>query len=264
MMGLELHDLSCGYGGTPVLSALNLEVEPGEVLAIVGPNGVGKSTLIRAASGSLKPLAGSVSIGGQDLALLNDAQRAQRVSVVSQALNLPEAYTVMDVVLMGRTPYLNWFEKESLEDHRAAMDALERTEMQALAWRRIGELSGGEQQRTIIARALAQATPVMLFDEPTAHLDLRHQERLLRLIRSLAEEERLAVLIALHDLNLVARLADRVALVSNGKIDSLGRPENVLHPDTLQRVYGIKIHVMTHPINGNPLILPADEGDPES
>jgi iron complex transport system ATP-binding protein len=183
------------------------------------------------------------------------------VAVVSQALNLPEAYTVMDVVLMGRTPYLNWFERESRKDHAVAMAALERTEMSHLAWRRMGELSGGEQQRAVIARALAQATPVMLFDEPTAHLDLRHQERLLKLIRALAKEEQLAVLIALHDLNLVSRLADRVALISDGKIDSVGKPEEVLHPDTLQRVYGIKIHVMTHPINGNPLILPADEGD---
>jgi iron complex transport system ATP-binding protein len=184
--------------------------------------------------------------------------RAQRVSVVSQALNLPEAYTVIDVVLMGRTPYLNWFERENQHDYEVAMAALARTETESLAARRIGELSGGEQQRVLIARALAQAAPVMLFDEPTAHLDMRHQERLLKLIRSLCREEQLAVMITLHDLNLVSRLADRVALLSNGGVHKLGTPDEVLTPEVLANVYGMQIHVMPHPLNGNPLILPGE------
>ena len=184
--------------------------------------------------------------------------RAQRISVVSQALNLPEAYTVIDVVLMGRTPYLNWFERENQQDYDIAITALERTETESLAMRRIGELSGGEQQRVLIARALAQSTPVMLFDEPTAHLDMRHQERLLRLIRSLCREDQLAVMITLHDLNLVSRLADRVALLSDGRVHKLGTPREVLTPDVLAEVYGIQIHVMPHPFNGNPLILPGE------
>jgi iron complex transport system ATP-binding protein len=255
MMVLDLQNLSCGYSGSSVLNAIDLQVQPGEIVAIVGPNGVGKSTLIRAASGSLRPFTGRVLIGDQDLAALTDSERAQRVSVVSQALNLPEAFSAIDVVLMGRTPYLNWFERESQQDYEISMAALERTETANLASRRIGELSGGEQQRVLIARALAQSTPVMLFDEPTAHLDLRHQERLLKLIRLLCQEKQLAVLIALHDLNLVARLADRVALLSDGGIYSVGNPEQVLQPNTLADVYGIRIHVMAHPLNGNPLIL---------
>jgi iron complex transport system ATP-binding protein len=165
---------------------------------------------------------------------------------------------VIDVVLMGRTPYLNWFERENQDDLEIAMAALERTETKDLATRRMGELSGGEQQRVLIARALAQATPVMLFDEPTAHLDLRHQERLLQLIRSLCKDEQLAVLVTLHDLNLVARLADRVVLLSDGGIHSQGIPTQVLRPDALEEVYGIQIHVISHPLNGNPLILAGD------
>lgn len=258
-MVLDLQHLSCGYFDAPILSDVNLQVHPGEIVAIVGPNGVGKTTLIRAASGSLKPLDGHVLIGNQELRSLSTSMRAQRVSVVSQALNLPEAYTVIDVVLMGRTPYLNWFERENQQDHDIAMAALERTETENLAMRRIGELSGGEQQRVLIARALAQATPVMLFDEPTAHLDMRHQERLLRLIRSLCQKDQLAVMITLHDLNLVARLADRVALLSDGRVHNLGKPGEVLTPDALADVYGIQIHVMAHPLDGSPLILPGEE-----
>jgi iron complex transport system ATP-binding protein len=257
-MILDIKNLTCGYFGTPVLSGIDLCVNPGEILAVVGPNGVGKSTLVRAASGSLKPMKGNVIIGEEQLDALPPSRRARRVSVVSQALNLPEAFRVIDVVLMGRTPYLNWFAREGVGDHEIAMSALERTELESLAMRRIGELSGGEQQRVLIARALAQTTPVMLFDEPTAHLDLRHQERVLALIRSLCKENQLAILVTLHDLNLVARMADRVALLSNGGVHRQGKPGQVLQPDVLAEVYGIKIHVITHPLNGNPLILPIE------
>jgi iron complex transport system ATP-binding protein len=254
-MILKLQALSCGYAGIPVLHHIDLQVDPGEILAVVGPNGVGKSTLVRAASGSLRPLSGQVMVGGEDLSRMEASSRAQRVSVVSQAINLPEAFSVMDVVLMGRTPYLNWFERENQNDRAIASSALERTEMLGMSERRMGELSGGEQQRVLIARALAQSAPVMLLDEPTAHLDLRHQERLLQLIRSLCVEEQLAVLVTLHDLNLVARLANRVALLSNGGIHTQGAPGEVLKPDILAQVYGVQIHVMSHPLNGNPLIL---------
>lgn len=255
---LRLEKASFGYAGTPILKSLELGVHPGEVLAVVGPNGVGKSTLIRGASGTLPPLEGRVSIGDQNLARLRPDQRARLVSVVSQAVNLPGAFRALDVVLMGRTPYLGWFGREGGVDREIALGAMERTETVELAERPVGELSGGEQQRVIIARAIAQGAPVMLLDEPTAHLDLRHQDRLLKLVRSLAVEQGLAVLIALHDLNLVARFADRVALLSEGTIFAEGTPVEVLRPQDLERVYGLRIHVMTHPIHGSPLVLSAE------
>jgi iron complex transport system ATP-binding protein len=252
---LNLEDVEAGYPGSFTLHQVNLQVAPGEVLAVVGPNGVGKSTLIKAASGTLPLRHGSVKMDGLDIHRLPPGDRARRISVVAQALNLPPAFKVLDLVLMGRTPYLGWLERESRHDLEIAWQAMERTETAAMAHRTIGELSGGEQQRVLIARALAQATPVMLMDEPTAHLDLRHQDLLLKLVRRLVEEDHLAVMIALHDLNLVSKFADRVALLSAGTVHLVGQPVDVLTPEVLARVYGIEIHVMTHPIHGKPLVL---------
>lgn len=255
MDGLRIEDLAVGYGERSVLRDVSLQVAPGEVLAIVGPNGVGKSTLIRAASGALSPQRGAVSVQGQDLLKMTAAERARWVSVVPQAVNLPPAYSVMDVVLMGRTPYLGWFERESERDREIALAAMRRTEIEPLAGRPIGSLSGGEQQRVLVARALAQAAPVMLLDEPTAHLDLRHQDRVLRMLRDLASEQGLAMLMALHDLNLVSKFADRVVLLSNSRVRRVGEPQEVLRPEILEEVYGMRILVMPHPLNGGPLVL---------
>lgn len=255
---IEFKQLSVGYPGLTVLRELDLRVEPGEVLAVVGPNGVGKSTLVRAASGTLRPLAGTVEIDGRRLHELTPAQRARMVSVVPQASNLPPAFTALDVVILGRTPYLGWLGSEGELDRRLVAEAMARTETLGLAQRRVGELSGGEQQRLLIARALAQGAPVMLLDEPTAHLDLRHQDRVLKLVRRLTNEQGLSVLLALHDLNLVARFADRVALLSDGRVRKIGQPEAVLTPEELAAVYGIQIHVMTNPFDGKPLVLAGD------
>ena len=255
---IELKQLTVAYPELTVLREINLRVEPGEVLAVVGPNGVGKSTLVRAASGALRPLAGSVEIGGRRLHDLAPAERAQLVSVVPQASDLPPAFTALDVVIMGRTPYLGCLGSESELDRRLTAEAMARTETLALAARRVGELSGGERQRLLIARALAQGAPVMLLDEPTAHLDLRHQDRVLKLVRQLTFEQNLSVLLALHDLNLVARFADRVALLSDGRVRRIGRPQEVLTPEELAPVYGIQIHVLTNPFDGKPLVLAGD------
>jgi iron complex transport system ATP-binding protein len=252
---LRMDQVEVGYPPAFVLRDINLQVAPGEVVALVGPNGVGKSTLIKAAAGTLPLRQGTVKIDGEELHRLRAGDRAQRISVVAQALNLPPAFSVLDLVLMGRTPYLGWLERESAEDLEIAWQAMERTETAAMATRPIGELSGGEQQRVLIARALAQATPVMLMDEPTAHLDLRHQDLLLKLVRRLVEEDGLAVLIALHDLNLVSKFADRVALLSAGTLHRVGLPVEVLTPGELAQVYGIEIHVMAHPVHGKPLVL---------
>jgi iron complex transport system ATP-binding protein len=258
MPKLALERVEMGYPDLTVLREVTLEVVPGEVLAIIGPNGVGKSTLVRVASGMLSPLHGRVGINGSRLDELGPAERARLISVVPQATNLPPSFLAQEVVLMGRTPYLGWFETENDADHQVAREAMERTNTAELVDRPIGKLSGGERQRLLIARALAQAAPIMLLDEPTAHLDLRHQDRVLGLVRGLAKDEGLAVLLALHDLNLVSKFADRVALLSESIIRRIGTPEEVLEPDLLAAVYGIRIDVVPSPIDGKPLVLSAE------
>lgn len=253
--GLVINSADFGYAARVVLHDVTLQVAPGKVVAIVGPNGVGKSTLIKGASGVLPLQSGDVLVNGQPLSQFSPAERARQISVVSQAINLPPAFSALDVVLMGRTPYLGWFERESEQDHHIALEAMHQTETARFAHRPLGELSGGEQQRVLIARALAQSAPVMLLDEPTAHLDLRHQDQLLKLLARLTRERRLSTLIALHDLNLVSRFSDTVVLLSDGRVYSCGDPDKVLSPDKLEEVYGLRIHVMTHPLNGRPLIL---------
>ena len=262
MTTLGFQKATFGYGRRAILREVDLEVRPGEIVAVVGPNGVGKSTIIRAVSGVIPIAHSQLSVDGKDLSRMSAAERARLIAVVPQAVRLPPAFSALDVVLMGRTPYLNWFEGESAGDRAIALAAMERTHVVDLADRVVGELSGGEQQRILVARALAQSAPILLLDEPTAHLDLRHQDVVLRLVRSLADEAGLTVLAALHDLNLVARFADRVALLSNGRLERVGIPEEVLTPAILAPVYGIGIQVVAHPVDGRPLVLAGGEIEP--
>jgi iron complex transport system ATP-binding protein len=244
-----------GYPERVVLENINLTVDPGEVFAVVGPNGVGKSALIKTASGILPIVCGRLEVEGYDIFTKSPDWRAQRIGVVPQATQVPPGFTARQVVLMGRTPYLGWLERESQHDHDMAERAMVRTYTEHLADRYMGELSGGEQQRVMVARALAQSPELLLLDEPTAHLDLRHQDEILDIIRELVTEKNIGVLIALHDLNLVARFADNVALLSDGSIMKQGLPRDVLTPEDLAAAYGIKIHVMNHPLHGTPLVL---------
>lgn len=252
---LEFDDVSLGYAGRQVLTGISLQVAAGEVFSIVGPNGTGKSTLIKAASGALTPDSGRVRVQQVDVAAMRPQQRARRIGVVPQATRVPPSFTAEQVVLMGRTAHLGWLDRESDDDRRIAAAAMQLTSTEELAARAMGELSGGEQQRVLIARALAQSPALLLLDEPTAHLDLRHQDRILNLVVQLAREQGIAVLIALHDLNLVARYSDRVGLLSNGTLARMGKARQVLNPDDLAAAYGVKIHVMDHPLHGSPLIL---------
>ncbi|MBN1264262.1 MAG: ABC transporter ATP-binding protein [Anaerolineales bacterium] len=258
MDALSFINVGFGYSRRPVLHNLCFDVKPGEILAVVGPNGVGKSTLIKAASGILPLTNGEIRLGEKSIHSINPDKRARRIAVVPQAIHLPGAFRALDVVLMGRTAYLNWFESENQEDVEIATTMMEKTGTLEYADRLVGELSGGEQQRVLIARALAQSPEVMLLDEPTAHLDLHHQDRTLKLVRELALEQGLAVLMALHDLNLVSRFADRVMLLSNGTVHSLGRPQEVLTADLLAEVYAVKIQVFPNPQNGHPVVTTSD------
>lgn len=254
---LTVDGLSVSYGEKAVLQQVGFHLAAGQVLAVIGPNGAGKSSLIRALSGVLPVRGGAVRLDGRDLRQYSEVERARRIAVVPQAVNLPAAFTVWETVLLGRTPHLNWLGQLTAKDEDIARWALERTDTQALAGRPVNQLSGGEQQRVLLARALAQSAPVMLLDEPTAHLDLQYQLSLLELVRELAHQEKLAVLVALHDLNLVSRYADRVALLAEGKLCALGRPGEVLQADVLTRAYRVPLQVLALGGGLPPVVLPA-------
>ncbi|HEX7976591.1 MAG TPA: heme ABC transporter ATP-binding protein [Anaerolineales bacterium] len=253
---LEIQSLSVAYGSRPALEDVTFQVAKGEVVALIGPNGAGKTTLMRTVSGVLAARSGRVLVDGQDFKRLSPPQRASYLAVVPQARDLPALFTVWQTVLLGRTPYLGWLGQASAADQARARWALERTHLLPLAERSIGQLSGGEQQRVLLARALAQDTPILLLDEPTTHLDLQHQSILLNLVQELAREQGLAILMALHDLNLAALYADRVALLVSGSLSALGTPSEVLTPSNLAAAYQVPVHVIPHPDYGTPLVLP--------
>jgi iron complex transport system ATP-binding protein len=252
---LALQDLTAGYHRRPVLHDVTLTVEPGTVLAVIGPNGAGKSTLIKTISGVLTPLRGSVTLGGESVSGMAEAERARRAAVVPQGGYLPRSFTVAQTVLLGRTPYLGWLGRPRAADQAAVQAALRRTDLAGMADRLVGELSGGEQQRVLLARALAQDAPVLLLDEPTTFLDLGHQTAILQLVRRLAAERGLAVLVVMHDLNLAAAFADRLALLAGGVVQAAGAPGEVLTPGRIAAAFGVAVEV-ARAGDGAPVILP--------
>jgi len=253
---IKIQNISVNYASRQVLKNVSLEIKQGEIFALLGPNGSGKSTLLRALSGILPVARGSISLAGQPLTMLNPAERARWISVVPQNVFLPPAFTAWETVLLGRTPYINFLGQLSARDKEIARCALEKVDALALAARCMGELSGGEQQRILLARALAQAAPILLLDEPTSFLDLSHQMSLLNLVNKLAREEKLTVVIALHDLNLAARYADRIAMLVDGQIRALGTVRQVLRADVIADAYRWPVQVIDHPFLDTPLILP--------
>ena len=253
MSNLTIQNLTATYGRAPVLRDISLAAQAGQVLGLIGPNGAGKSTLLRAISGTLAPTAGSIRLGERDLLHLPAADRARLVSVVPQGVHLPEGFSVWEVVLMGRAPHLPRFGGESARDHEIARLAMLRTATWTLAERWIGELSGGERQRVLIARALAQEPQLLLLDEATAHLDLKHQTATLDMARRLARSG-LTVIAALHDLNLAALYADRLALLHEGALLICDTPKRVLTPAWLRQAYDVEAVVGRHPLYGTPLV----------
>jgi iron complex transport system ATP-binding protein len=253
---LEVRDLHAGYGTRSVLRGIDLRVARGETVAVLGPNGCGKTTLIRVVSGVHAPSKGIATIDGRELRDTPATAIARSVAVVAQSAPLPEGFTAFEVALMGRTPHLRLLASESMRDVEIVRGAMERTGSWELRHRYVQELSGGERQRVVIARALAQEPSLLLLDEPTSHLDIQHQVETFRLMLSLCRDERLAVLAVVHDLTLAAAFADRVALVEHGRITVDGPPGDVLTAEAVRRAFGISVRVMPHPETGRPIIVP--------
>jgi iron complex transport system ATP-binding protein len=255
MIKIEMKDVCLGYGRKVVLEDLSFQVMPGEMVGLIGPNGCGKSTIIRALSRIIPPRSGKILVDEKDLSRVPRRDLARWLGVVPQLPLLPSVFTAFEVVLMGRNPHLGLFQYEGQRELDIAWQAMKRTSTHPLAERRVSELSGGEIQCLLIARVLAQETKVILLDEPTANLDIGRQVEILNLIRDLCVGSNLTVLAALHDLNLASQYCDRLILINNGRIHAEGTPGEVITPDNIKEVYGAEHCVYTHPVNGLPIVL---------
>jgi len=253
---LRLRGVTVRFGPRTALQDVHLEVPRGQFVALAGPNGSGKTTLLRAALGFLVPDAGSVELFGSDVLGLTVAERARRVAWVPQEENPRDDAPLLDYVLYGRYAHLGWLQGESARDREAALDALAAVGLADRARDGILSVSGGEKQRAILARALVQEAPLVLLDEPTSHLDIAHQLDLLSRVRDLARERTVTVVAALHDLNLAARFADRIVILSRGRRVADGSPAEVLSEELLARVWGVVADLRRDPRTGAPYLLP--------
>ncbi|WP_225317651.1 MULTISPECIES: heme ABC transporter ATP-binding protein [Haloferax] len=247
---MELDDVSVSLGGQTVLDGISADIGDGTFVGLIGPNGAGKTTLLRILNGSLSPNSGRVHVAGEDIHALSSKAASRLVATVPQTTAVTFDFPVREVVRMGRTPHRGRFDGWSEDDEAAVEAAMRRTSVAALAERPVTEISGGERQRVLIARALAQQTPTLLLDEPTASLDINHQVRTLELVDDLVGEGTTAVA-AIHDLNLAAHYCDALILLANGRILSAGDPATVLSESNLREAFDAEAVVSRHPVTGS-------------
>ena len=254
---LRLEKIGFKYAEDWTLKDISFDVLTGEFMGVLGPNGSGKTTLLKLIDGILRPREGGLWIDGQAVADMKRAALARLVAVVPQDSQMVFPFTVQEIVLMGRMPHLGQWRFEGERDFKIAREAMEMTDTWSLAARKMNALSGGERQRVLIARALAQQSRILLLDEPTAFLDIRHQIDFFDLIRRLNREQALTVIAVTHDINLASLYCDRVALLREGRLVEEGTPEQVIRPDVLHATYGDEVLVERHPTTGRPIVLPA-------
>ena len=252
-MRLIVNKLSFSYRSTVALKDVEIEMNIGEVLSIIGPNGSGKSTLLKCIDRILKPNQGAVLIDGKDIADMKISELSKMMGYVPQNSTSTFPFTVFDIVLMGRRPHIRWSVSE--RDKEIVAEILEFLGIDKLAARRLNELSGGEQQKVIVARALAQQPQILLLDEPTSNLDITHQLEILSILRGLTQSMQRSIIIAMHDLNLASRFSDRIIMLKQGCIFAIGTPESILTEENIESVYGVKSHV-TNSVLNRPQVTP--------
>ena len=241
-----VHTQNLGWkiGGTTIVSGIDISVNRGELVGVIGPNGAGKTTLLRLLAGLIVPSEGAVFLDGRNLAAMDARSRANKLAFMSQETAQSFPFTVMEILLMGRYPHLGRFERETAEDHEKARRTLSYVGLSGLENRGFGELSGGERQLVLFAKALVQDTETLVLDEPSSNLDIRHQDRIFSMAQELAGEKR-AVLTTVHNLGVAAQYCSRLLLLEMGRVAADGRPEEVLRSEILDRVYAV--HTLVSP-----------------
>ncbi len=255
-MDLRVEDVDACYGAMQVLASINFAAARGEFLGVIGPNGSGKTTLLRTITRILHPTKGAILIDGRSIYSLGTREFSRRFALVPQDTAINFEFSALDIVLMGRNPYLNRWEIEGHRDIEIAKRCMELTNCWHLADRPITELSGGEKQLVVIARALTQEPDVLLLDEPTSHLDINYQIAIMDLLKRLTTQKRLIVIAVIHDLNLAALYCDRLLLLHRGKIVAIGTPDQVLTPDNIKATFGADVIVSKHVITNHCHISP--------
>jgi cobalamin transport system ATP-binding protein len=259
-VALSVRDLKFRYGHQhgleDVLRGISFDVGQGEILGVLGPNASGKTTLLKNLAGQLKPISGDVSLDGRSVAELPERERARKIAYVPQSEEPFLDFSVEQTVLMGRAPYIGAWGFEGSQDRAKAREAMERTDTWRLRNRGLGEISGGERQRAILARSLAQEAKILLLDEPTSHLDVRYQKEVLDLCASLNRERDLTVVMTLHDLNLAALYASRLILLKEGLVTRIGTPAETITEETIASVFGVPMKVVTDPKSKLPSCIP--------
>lgn len=246
-MELAVHQLAVRLADATIVDDVSLHVGNGEFVGIIGPNGSGKSTLLRAVYRMIEPQRGSILLDGQELRSLEPAEAARRLGVVGQFNAVSFDVSVLQMVLLGRAPHKRWYQSDSREDYQIAVDALKKVGLAQQAAKSYAALSGGEKQRVILARALAQQPQLLILDEPTNHLDIKYQLQILSIVKNLG----IGVLSVLHDLNLAAMHCTRLYVLKDGKLMASGTPTEVLTPDVLREVYEVSCTVRENPHTGS-------------
>jgi len=254
---LAVKDLSCGYGKRVVLRGVSFGIKRGAFVGIIGPNGSGKTTLLRAINGFLRPFKGTISLEGKGIHQMVRRSLAQKVAVVTQSPEAAPPFSVEEFVLLGRVPHWGKYQLlETKKDVEMAERAMALTGIAYARDRKMGELSGGEQQLAFVARALAQEPRLLLLDEPTAHLDIGHQGQIMDLLRQLNGEQSLTIVVVLHDLTLAGLYCERLILLNRGRLRKIGPPQRVLMKGVIEKVYQTTVRVMQTHKKGRPIILP--------